>query len=285
MTDNNPIALTPDKLMQMVKKPIYVVPTDPNADWEPHWDIYKTDGRSRYATANSISKRGGMWFLHEQDYGTTWLAYLYEIAKVSDNTTNFLPSESDNICVSPFKPQTGQTAVIDTVKSQIFWIRTLTGGKNQPKKYRLCNCYFDTEHNVVLAPYIHTEDFEDKRAATQALMNIKQQPHMAYMAIVSPLSFRMFEKITDTQLVMQLPISHIEDLESELAETKSVLNAYRHTGLEPCDCNNLSYWKDKAERLESENQKLIFELENAIKAKEHAEEENATIIAMINTNF
>lgn len=69
--------LTPEELQSMYEQPIYVVPIEVDADWKPHWCIYKgeSNGFKAHATAKSLSKRGVMYFIYESDYEKTWLAY------------------------------------------------------------------------------------------------------------------------------------------------------------------------------------------------------------------
>lgn len=182
---------------------------------------------------------------------------------------------------NPFHPTGNQTVIIDTVRSLMFWIRPIYSDK----KYRLICSNYIIHENLILAPPVKTEDFDDIKSAWSTMLEIKRKPHMAFMAVTTPPSYRMFNKATDAQLLMLPAFDHIEYLEKQIAELKPALDAYKRTGWEPCDYNSLSYYKDRAERLGAENKELKSQLISAIKAKEHVDEERTTLIAMLNTNL
>ena len=107
---------------------------------------------------------------------------------------------------------------------------------------------------------------------------------MAFMAVNTPPACRMFNKASDAQLLILPAFDHIEYLEKQIAELKPALDAYKRTGWEPCDYNSLSYYKDRAERLETENKELKKLLASAISERDRAVDDKSTLIAMMNTN-
>lgn len=69
-------ALTLPELYARHGKPIWVVPLEADADWDPCWVIFNAD---TYVLVQSKSKEPRLYLLYAtKDYGKTWAAYLQE---------------------------------------------------------------------------------------------------------------------------------------------------------------------------------------------------------------
>jgi hypothetical protein len=69
----NPQPLTLEEVTTRCEKPLYIVPLDKGADWTNCWSVMGID----WVTAKSDTVKGRIYFMYEQDYGITWLAYDY----------------------------------------------------------------------------------------------------------------------------------------------------------------------------------------------------------------
>lgn len=182
------------------------------------------------------------------------------------------------ISANPFYPVCEQTAVIDTVQSRIFWIHK----HKDSQSCRLCCNHYLIGKNMILWPALITEDFDDSKKAWETLLEIKRKPHMAFIAMASQPSYRMFDKLNDVKQLMAPAIDHIMYLESQLAEMQPALDAYKRTGWEPCDYSLLSHYKNETERLKSENQELQERLIKALERNTKLEAENANLVDLMN---
>ena len=69
-------ALTLAELQEQHKKPIWIMPLEVNADWDPCWVVFDAE---TYVLVKSKSSESRVYFLRTiKDYGKTWIAYLQE---------------------------------------------------------------------------------------------------------------------------------------------------------------------------------------------------------------
>lgn len=194
---------------------------------------------------------------------------------VSDDDTPFLRQHSRQ-----HHPNNNQTVIIDTVKSHMFWICAMANGK-----HRICCNHYIIHQNIILAPPIMTEDFDDAKSAWATMLEIKRRPHMAFMAIITPPSVRIFNQTTDTELLLLPALDHINHLEKQISDMKPALDAYKRTGWEPCDYSQMTYLKRDNDRLRQENEELKTQLTQAIAATEKLHDDKASLLAMMNANM
>lgn len=177
-------------------------------------------------------------------------------------------------------PEPGQTVILDTVQSRMFWIHSMPDGN-----YLLsCNHYLIGK-NILITPALMTEEFSDLKTAWNIMQQIKCRPHTAYITITSKIPHRTLDPNIDIFDIQHPALEHIRYLEKQIAEIKPHLDAYKRTGWEPCDYSSFTYWKEKAEQMERENKTLMSRLVGALTEKERAQEQNATLIAMMNSNL
>lgn len=157
-------------------------------------------------------------------------------------------------------PQSGRTVILDTIHSRMFWVYADACGK-----YILrCN-YYLLDQNVLIAPHIIEDAFDDPHKAWSVMLEIKRKPHMSFMSISTPPALRFFNAKSDIDSIMALATSHITYLENQITDMKPALDAYKRTGWEPCDFHHLTSLKTENDNLRQQNSQLIEQLTATMK--------------------